>query len=88
MGRSEAKMPALAGGGNVYGSYVHGIFDAVGIADTILKALCARKNVSFSELGTFDPIGYKEAQYNLLADTLRNSLDMEYIYKRILLENC
>lgn len=81
MGRSEEKMPALAGGGNVYGSYVHGIFDAPGIADTILKALSDRKNVDFAELGTFDPAGYKEAQYDKLAASLRESLDMEYIYR-------
>lgn len=51
MGRSEAQMPALAGNGNVYGSYVHGIFDAPGIADEILKAICARRGVAFSRSG-------------------------------------
>ena len=43
MGRSQQQMPALTGSRNVYGSYVHGIFDAPGITDTILKALCARR---------------------------------------------
>ena len=81
MGRSEAQMPALAGNGNVYGSYVHGIFDAPGIADEILKAICARRGVAFSALGTFDRAAYRERQYDLLADAVRAGLDMEFVYR-------
>ena len=81
MGRSRQQMPALSGGGNVYGSYVHGIFDAPGITDTILKALCARKGVSFDALATFDACGYKERQYDLLADVVRGGLDMSFVYR-------
>ena len=81
MGRSRQEMPALSGGGNVYGSYVHGIFDAPGIADTILRALCARKGVSFDALATFDARGYKERQYDLLADVVRGGLDMPFVYR-------
>ena len=81
MGRSRQQMPALSGGGNVYGSYVHGIFDAPGIADTILRALCARKGVSFDALATFDTRGYKERQYDLLADVVRGGLDMSFVYR-------
>ena len=81
MGRSQQQMPALTGSRNVYGSYVHGIFDAPGIADTILKALCARKGVSFDALATFDARGYKERQYDLLADVVRGGLDMSFVYR-------
>ena len=81
MGRSEEEMPALAGAGNVYGSYVHGIFDAPGISDTILKAICAKKSIDFNALETFDISEYKERQYDLLADAVRSGLDMELIYR-------
>ena len=81
MGRSRQELPALSGGGNVYGSYVHGIFDAPGIADTILRALCARKGVSFDAQATFDARGYKERQYDLLADVVRGGLDMSFVYR-------
>ena len=81
MGRSRQEMPALSGGGNVYGSYVHGIFDAPGIADTILRTLCAQKGVSFDALATFDARGYKERQYDLLADVVRGGLDMSFVYR-------
>ena len=74
-------MPALAGSGNVYGSYVHGIFDAPGIVDEILKAICARRGVAFSALGTFDRAAYRERQYDLLADAVRAGLDMEFVYR-------
>ena len=70
MGRSRQEMPALSGGGNVYGSYVHGIFDAPGIADTILRTLCARKGVSFDALATFDTRGYKERPLDIVLNPL------------------
>lgn len=81
MGRSQEALPVLNGGGNVYGSYVHGIFDAPGVADTILKALCVQKGIDLSELGTFDRNAYKEQQYDKLADAVREGLDMELVYK-------
>ena len=81
MGRSEQKLPPLVGDGNVYGSYVHGIFDAEGISDTILRAICQQKGIDFGALGTFDMRAYKERQYDLLADAVRSGLDMELVYR-------
>ena len=81
MGRSEEARGALFSMGNVYGSYVHGIFDEQEVADTILKALCTKKGVSFESLGTFDARAYKERQYDLLADAVRAGLDMPLIYR-------
>ena len=65
MGRSGDR-PPLEGRGRVYGTYIHGIFDAPGIADAVLVALCREKGVPFEELGRFDPAAYKERQYDLL----------------------
>lgn len=81
MGRSAETIPALMGGGNVYGSYIHGIFDAPGISDTILKVICSQKGIDFEALGTFGMHEYKERQYDLLADAVRSGLDMEFIYR-------
>lgn len=81
MGRSEEARGALFSMGNVYGSYVHGIFDEQEVADTILTALCTKKGVSFESLGTFDARAYKERQYDLLADAVRAGLDMPLIYR-------
>ena len=81
MGRSEQKIPALLGAGTVYGTYIHGIFDAPGITDCILKTLCDRKGIDFTSIGTFDLYQYKEHQYDLLADAVRGGLDMDLVYR-------
>ena len=80
MGRSKAR-GALISAGNVYGSYVHGIFDEQEVTDTILKALCEKKGASFKALGNFDWKAHKERQYDLLADAVRAGLDMKLIYR-------
>lgn len=80
MGRSGALKPVI-NNGCVYGSYVHGIFDAAGIAETMLRALCEKKGVSFVGLSSFDPKAYKEAQYDMLAAACREGLDMELVYR-------
>ena len=79
MGRSGEDRPPLAGGGNVYGTYIHGVFDAPGVADAVLAALCGRKGVDPSRLGSFDAEAYREGQYDLLADAVRENLDMEMV---------
>lgn len=65
---------------NVYGSYVHGIFDQAKIADAILHALAKKKGVALEEGGMLDYQAFKEKEYDKLADTLREYLNMEKIY--------
>lgn len=65
---------------NVYGSYLHGFFDAAACRDAILGALCAKKGVSL-DAPAFDLKAYKESQYDLLAQGVRENLNMELIYK-------
>ena len=81
MGRGGDKGAPVVDKGTVYGSYVHGIFDKGGICDEILKALCERRGVDFSSLGSFDANEYKERQYDLLADGVRSGLNMDFVYK-------
>ena len=81
MGRSEKSLPPLIGSGSVYGTYVHGIFDAPGIADAILTAICRIRSFDPAALGAFDVHAYKERQYDLLADTVRAGLDMDFVYR-------
>lgn len=81
MGRSGEGLPALFGGGNVYGSYVHGVFDAPEVTEMILRALCAQRGVDFAALGSFDLAEYKNRQYDKLADAVRAGLDMDFVYR-------
>jgi adenosylcobyric acid synthase len=68
--------------GNIYGTYVHGIFDGDGIAAALVKALCAAKGLDAASLqGEMSLKAYKEKQYDILAATLRDHLDMNRIYR-------
>lgn len=86
MGRSGENLPVIVSMNdseecNVFGSYIHGIFDAPGIADHVVRVLCEKKGVDPEELGTFDRAAYKDQQYDLLAQHMRENLDMDLIYR-------
>ena len=81
MGRSAEPAPPLAGRDGVYGSYIHGIFDAPGVADALLRALCGRKGIDFSALSAFDAADWKRRQYDILADAVQENLDMALIHR-------
>lgn len=67
--------------GNVYGSYVHGIFDKEKVSTTIIAALAKKKGIELENLESFDFQAYKEEQYDILADSVRQNMDMDKIYK-------
>lgn len=67
---------------NIYGTYIHGIFDKGEIASAIIRQLAMIKGVSLD--GTMEDYrSLKEKQYDKLADTLRSYLDMEEIYEML-----
>ena len=68
---------------NVYGTYVHGIFDAPGIVKTILEAVSSKKSTNLDISEFKDMKSYRNSQYNILADAVRKGLDMDYIYSII-----
>ena len=65
---------------NVYGTYVHGIFDKGCIATAVVQALARKKGIWIEEEAFEDYRSFKEKQYDRLADTLREYLNMEEIY--------
>ena len=65
---------------NVYGSYVHGLFDQAQIAGETVQALAKKKGVSLPDGQMEDYQSFKEKQYDKLADTLRLYLNMEEVY--------
>ena len=91
MGKSEFSVPymtKLSNGkqdgisqGDVHGSYVHGIFDKC--ADKIVKCLCDKKGIDSTKIKSIDMAELKEREYDRLADMVRESLDMDLIYKII-----
>lgn len=65
----------------IMGSYVHGLFDSGEIPQRLASLLLARKGITLEDLEQFDYQAHKESQFNLLADTVRQALDMDAIYR-------
>ena len=65
---------------NVYGTYLHGFFDTAACREAVFSALGEKKGISPLE-PAFDLPAYKERQYDLLAENMRQSLDMKLIYQ-------
>lgn len=68
---------------NVYGSYMHGLFDATEFREELTRILCRRKHISYETDTHISYKEYKELQYEKLADVLRDRLDMEAIYRML-----
>ena len=66
--------------GNVYGTYIHGIFDSEETAKAVVSSLMERKGLDFESIAAVDMKAFKESQYDKLADIMRESLDMDLIY--------
>lgn len=77
----DGRIDALASpDGLTAGSYLHGLFDTEGLADALAAKLAEKKGICLSSK-KFDLQVYKEAQYDKLADLVRDSLDMDAIYR-------
>lgn len=66
---------------NIYGTYVHGVFDKEEVVQSIIKAIGNQKGIDVSQMAAIDFHSFKESQYDLLAAGLRAHLDMEKIYE-------
>ena len=80
---SQEEAGNIINSGNVYGTYIHGIFDKEGIGKTVVSALMREKGLDDSSVQAFDIEAYKQSQYDLLADGLRKNLNMDIIYDLI-----
>ncbi|MCI5698265.1 MAG: cobyric acid synthase [Clostridiales bacterium] len=62
--------------GNVYGTYIHGIFDRGEISGAIICALMKAKGINTGDIEAMDMEEYKEKQYEILGTNLEKALDM------------
>lgn len=67
--------------GNVYGTYIHGIFDKEEPLRAVAEALFRAKGLDPDSVRAMDADSYKQEQYDILADELRKALDMDKIYE-------
>ncbi len=66
---------------NVFGTYLHGLFDSGELTQALVKLLCARKGISPRETRPTSMAEYRQAQFDLLADGVRRALDMGAVYR-------
>ena len=66
---------------NVFGTYLHGLFDSGELTQALVKLLCARKGISPRETRPASMAEYRQAQFDLLADGVRRALDMGAVYR-------
>lgn len=70
----------ISDGRNVYGSYIHGIFDTAEAARVIVDYIADKKGIDVNDSTILSYKSFKEKQYDRLADTLREYLDMDAVY--------
>ncbi|RPH28146.1 cobyric acid synthase [Buttiauxella warmboldiae] len=72
---------AISADGRVLGTYLHGLFDSGEFTRSLLNALRLRKGLRPWEGENFDYRQHKEAQFTILADSMREHIDIERIYQ-------
>ncbi len=68
--------------GNVFGSYVHGLFDGA-LGNVLVNLLLERKGLCAEAGEQISAAQHREQQFDLLAVAIRESFDMASIYKII-----
>ena len=71
---------------NIFGSYVHGIFDTEEFRAAFVSLLWDRKGIAYNPAENISYAEFKEQQYDKLAQILRDSIDMKEIYNIMGLE--
>ena len=66
---------------NVFGSYLHGLFESSDAADRLADWLCGRKGIEKKTAAAEPWREFRERQYDLLAAGVREVLNMDAIYR-------
>ena len=65
---------------NVFGTYLHGLFDTGALTEALTEMLCRRKGITPTETALLSMEQYRRQQFDLLADGVRGALDMAAVY--------
>jgi adenosylcobyric acid synthase len=79
--RGDTRVADGAFADNVAGTYVHGLFDSAEVAAALAQMLADRRGITLENFTAIDSREYKETQYDLLAASVRESLDMDAVYR-------
>ena len=69
--------------GNVFGTYLHGLFDSGELTERLAEYLCTRRGIDAAAYRPESRTAYREGQYEKLAKCVRESLDLESVYRII-----
>lgn len=67
--------------GSVWGTYLHGLFDSGELTQKLAELLCRRKGLRAESARAVSHAAYQQGQLDLLADGVRQALDMREIYR-------
>ena len=67
--------------GNVFGTYLHGLFDTGELTETLIRWLAQRKGIDPGEMQIIPHEVYVQQQYDILAEGVRKVLDIDKIYE-------
>lgn len=66
--------------GNVFGTYLHGLFDTGALTEALAGWLCRRRGIDPSDAALVPMEEYRRQQFDKLADGVRAALDMDAVY--------
>ena len=66
--------------GNVFGTYLHGLFDTGELTEKLTAFLCSRKGLDPAGADLIPMEQYRQQQFDKLADGVRAALDMPAVY--------
>ena len=72
---------------NVFGTYLHGLFDTGELTEKLVALLCQRKGIAPDSAALIPMEQYRQQQFDLLADGVRGALDLDAVYAAMGLEN-
>ena len=78
--------PEGAACGNVFGTYLHGLFDEPGVALALARSLARMRGLPENVVGAAGAASaadHRAREFDRLADVVRGALDMEYVYRII-----
>ncbi|MBR0363845.1 MAG: hypothetical protein IJH58_01685, partial [Clostridia bacterium] len=67
--------------GNVFGTYLHGLFDSGELTEAMARWLCSRKGIPYEPIGPKSHAQEQEAELTKLAAAVREALDMDAVYE-------
>ena len=67
--------------GNVYGTYLHGLFDTGEMTEALIGVLAKAKGIDPGAFEGYSHEEYVQQQYDILADAARKALDVDKIYE-------